>query len=260
MDRLTILKIGGNVVDNPQLLDRLLNDFVRITGYKILIHGGGKLATALANRLGVKTQMVDGRRITDEAMLEIVTMVYGGLVNKQIVAGLQARNCNALGLTGVDLSLMHAQKRLPEEIDYGLVGDINSVNTRELRMLLGESVVPVVAPLTHNGQGQILNTNADTVASQLAIDLALHFSVLLFYCFEKPGVLLNADDDSSIITELSPAKFEELQQEGVINSGMIPKIQNGFNALNKGVNQVIIANPEGFVKTRGTRLVQRKEN
>lgn len=259
MDRLTILKVGGNVVEDPVLLNKLLDDFIRITGYKILVHGGGKLATTFAERLGVETQMIDGRRITDEATLEIVTMVYGGLVNKRIVAGLQARHCNALGMTGADLDLLHAHKRPAGDIDYGLVGDIDSINTRELRLLLSESVVPVIAPLTHDGKGQMLNTNADTVAAQLAVDLALHYNVLLFFCFEKPGVLSDIDDDNSIIPELSPDDFATLQQQGIISSGMIPKIKNGFDALNKGVNQVVITNPEGFVKTRGTRLIQRKK-
>lgn len=256
MDRLTIVKVGGKVVEEPELLNSLLDDFVRVTGYKILVHGGGKAATNVAEKLGVETRMVEGRRITDAAMLEIVTMVYGGLVNKKVVAGLQARNLNAAGFTGADLDLIRARKRPVTDIDYGFVGDVENINTRELRLLLNENVVPVIAPLTHDGYGQILNTNADTIAAQLAIDLSHYFKVFLFYCFEKRGVLSDPLDDDSVMPELTENMFIENQELGIISTGMIPKMQNGFKALHNGVNEVLITNPQNFSKGRGTRLIK----
>ena len=256
MDRLTIVKVGGKVVEEPELLNSLLDDFVKVTGYKILVHGGGKAATNLAARLGIETQMVEGRRITDASMLEVVTMVYGGLVNKRVVAGLQARNLNALGFSGADLDLIRARKRPVTDIDYGFVGDVENINTRELRILLSENVVPVIAPLTHDGKGQLLNTNADTIASQLAIDLAHYFKVLLFYCFEKKGVLSDPLDDDSVMPELTEASFIENQELGIISTGMIPKLQNGFKALYNGVNEVLITNPQNFSRGKGTRLLR----
>lgn len=256
MDRLTIVKVGGKVVEEPDLLKVLLDDFVRITGYKILVHGGGKAATALADRLGIETRMVDGRRITDAAMLEVVTMVYGGLVNKRVVAGLQSRNLNAIGFSGADLDLIRARRRPVGDIDYGFVGDIESINTRELRILLGENVIPVIAPLTHDGKGQLLNTNADTIAAQLAIDLSHHYKVLLFYCFEKKGVLSDPMNDESVMPELTEASFIENQELGIISTGMIPKLQNGFRALYNGVSEVLITNPANFARGRGTRLLR----
>ncbi|MFZ5429333.1 MAG: acetylglutamate kinase [Bacteroidota bacterium] len=256
MDRLTIVKVGGKVVEEPELLNALLDDFARVTGYKMLVHGGGKAATALADRLGLETHMVDGRRITDAAMLEVVTMVYGGLVNKKVVAGLQSRNINALGFTGADLDLIRARRRPVVDIDYGFVGDVENINTRELRLLFRENVVPVIAPLTHDGYGQILNTNADTIASQLAIDLAHHFKVFLFYCFEKRGVLSDPMDDDSVMPELTESAFIENQELGIISTGMIPKLQNGFRALYNGVGEVLITNPANFARGRGTRLLR----
>ena len=244
------------MVEEPELLNRLLDDFNTITGYKILVHGGGKAATDLATRLGVETKMVDGRRITDLETLEIVTMVYGGLINKRVVAGLQARNCNALGLTGADLDLIRARKRPVEDIDYGYAGDVENVNSRELRLILGENVIPVVAPLTHDGHGTMLNTNADTIASRLAIELSHYYKVLLFFCFEKRGVLSDPLDDNSVLGELSEPQFIEHQESGIISSGMIPKLYNGFKALHNGVSEVLITNPENFYKGRGTRLVR----
>lgn len=243
-------------MEEPDLLKVLLDDFVRITGYKILVHGGGKAATALADRLGIETRMVDGRRITDAAMLEVVTMVYGGLVNKRVVAGLQSRNLNAIGFSGADLDLIRARRRPVGDIDYGFVGDIESINTRELRILLGENVIPVIAPLTHDGKGQLLNTNADTIAAQLAIDLSHHYKVLLFYCFEKKGVLSDPMNDESVMPELTEASFIENQELGIISTGMIPKLQNGFRALYNGVSEVLITNPANFARGRGTRLLR----
>jgi acetylglutamate kinase len=257
MDKLSIIKVGGKVVEDSESLNTFINRFMHISGYKILIHGGGRTATNLAERLGIETKMVNGRRITDKPMLDVVTMVYGGLVNKKIVAALQALKCNALGLTGADLNLITAVKRPVGEIDYGFAGDVRNVNTIELRMLINENIVPVIAPLTHDGLGNILNTNADTIASELAIALAGNFQVFLYYCFEKRGVLLNPDDDNSTISELDAGMYAKYTGEGVINSGMIPKLYNGFRAKRNGVKEVLITNTEEFVNGRGTRLINR---
>ncbi len=255
MDRLTIIKVGGKVVEDTSTLNALLDQFVRISGNKILVHGGGNTATEVAGKLGIETQMVDGRRVTSKSMLEVVTMVYGGLVNKKVVAQLQARGCNAIGLSGADLNLISARKRTVENVDFGFVGDVIDVNSRELRILLNENVVPVVAPLTHDGKGQLLNTNADTIAAELAAELANYFSVYLFYCFEKKGVLMNPEDDNSMLHELSVSDFMQFQSDKVINSGMIPKLENGFQAKRRGVKEVLITNPENMIKGKGTRLV-----
>jgi len=255
MDRLTIIKVGGKVVEEPQSMNSLLDQFQKISGYKILVHGGGSTATELAARLGIETKMVEGRRITDNAMLDVVTMVYGGLVNKNIVAGLQARNCNALGLTGADLSLVRARKRPVKEIDYGFVGDVEEVNTTELRLLLNETVIPVIAPITHDGHGQLLNTNADTMASEIATELSAYYNIFLFFCFEKKGVLLDEKDENSMIYELDFTLFEQYKSEGIISAGMIPKLENGFRAKRKGVKEVLITNAQNIVTGRGTRLI-----
>ncbi len=255
MDRLTIIKVGGKVVEDPQSMNSLLDQFQKISGYKILVHGGGSTATELAARLGIETKMVEGRRITDNAMLDVVTMVYGGLVNKNIVAGLQARNCNALGLTGADLSLVRARKRPVKEIDYGFVGDVEEVNTTELRLLLNETVIPVIAPITHDGHGQLLNTNADTMASEIATELSAYYNIFLFFCFEKKGVLLDEKDENSMIYELDFTLFEQYKSEGIISAGMIPKLENGFRAKRKGVKEVLITNAQNIVTGRGTRLI-----
>jgi len=255
MDRLTIIKVGGKVVEDPQSMNSLLDQFQKISGYKILVHGGGSTATELAARLGIETKMVEGRRITDSAMLDVVTMVYGGLVNKNIVAGLQARNCNALGLTGADLSLVRARKRPVKEIDYGFVGDVEEVNTTELRLLLNETVIPVIAPITHDGHGQLLNTNADTMASEIATELSAYYNIFLFFCFEKKGVLLDEKDENSMIYELDFTLFEQYKSEGIISAGMIPKLENGFRAKRKGVKEVLITNAQNIVTGRGTRLI-----
>jgi acetylglutamate kinase len=256
MDRLTIVKVGGKVVEDADLLNTLLDHLITITGYKILVHGGGTLATRMADRLGIETRMVEGRRITDPETLEIATMVYGGLINKRIVAGLQARNCNALGMTGADLDLIRARKRPVGTVDYGLVGDVEEVNTHELRLLLYENVIPVVAPLTHDGHGTLLNTNADTIAAHLGMELSHHYKVLLFYCFEKRGVLSDPLDENSVMSELTEENYNELKESGIISSGMIPKLYNGFKAIHKGVSEVLITNPDNFYRGRGTRLVK----
>jgi acetylglutamate kinase len=255
MDRLTIIKVGGKVVEDSESLNALLDQFIKFSGNKILVHGGGRTATEIAAKLGIETEMVEGRRITGKSMLDVATMVYGGLVNKKIVAGLQARGSNAIGLTGADLNLITARKRPVQEIDYGFVGDVVDVNSRELRMLIEENVVPVIAPLTHDGNGQLLNTNADTIAAELSSELADFFSVYLFYCFEKKGVQVNPDDESSVIPELDTTLFQQYQQEGIINSGMIPKLDNGFQAKRNGVKEVLITNPENMANGKGTRLI-----
>ncbi len=255
MDRLTIIKVGGKVVEEPDSLNALLDQFCRISGNKILVHGGGRSATELAKRLNIETQMVNGRRITDAATLEVVTMVYGGLVNKKIVAGLQARGINAIGLTGADLDLIRAKKRPVGEIDYGYVGDVEDVNTYELKLLINENIIPVVAPLTHDGKGSLLNTNADTIASELAIELANNFNVYLFYCFEKRGVLENPADENSVIFELDNSLLQEYQQKGIISAGMIPKLENALKAKKSGVKEVLITNPENIANGKGTRII-----
>nr|WP_321485711.1 acetylglutamate kinase [uncultured Draconibacterium sp.] len=254
MDRLTIIKVGGKVVEEPESLNALLDQFRKISGNKLLVHGGGRTATEIAKRLDIETKMVDGRRITDADMLEVVTMVYGGLVNKKIVAGLQARDMNAVGLTGADLGLIKAHKRPVQDVDYGFVGDVDDVNARELRMLIDENVIPVVAPLTHDAKGQLLNTNADTIASELAIELSNYFKVYLFYCFEKRGVLTDPNDETSVIYDLDYKLFDQYKNEGVISDGMIPKLDNGFRAKAKGVQEILITNPENIATGRGTRL------
>lgn len=255
MDRITIIKVGGRVVEDPQSLEALLDQFKKISGNKILVHGGGTTATEIATKLGFETKMVEGRRITDTNMLNVVTMVYGGLVNKKIVAGLQARNCNALGLTGADLGLVQAKKRAVKDIDYGFVGDVEDVNSRELRLLINENVIPVIAPLTHDGKGQLLNTNADTMAAEIASELSRYYNVFLFFCFEKKGVLLDQNDETSIIYELDTDLYKEYKEKGIINAGMIPKIDNGFGAKQKGVKEVLITNAENIATGRGTRLI-----
>ncbi len=255
-NELTIIKAGGKVVEEPETLKAFLDDFAGLTGFKLLVHGGGRSATALAARLGIETQMVEGRRVTDASMLEVVTMVYGGLVNKSVVAGLQARKMNALGLTGADLNLILAHKRTGTAVDYGFVGDVDSVQSSEITNLIRRNVVPVVAPLTHDGAGQLLNTNADTMASALAVALAADFKVRLIYCFEKPGVLTNPEDDASVIPRLTYTLFQKHLKAGIISEGMVPKLHNGFDALKGGASSVIITNIAGLTESgRGTALV-----
>ena len=255
MDRLTIVKVGGKVVEHAESLNALLDQFVRISGNKLLVHGGGTTATEIAGKLGIETKMFDGRRITDKDTLDVVTMVYGGLVNKKIVAGLQARNCNAIGLTGADLDLIRAKKRSDQPIDFGFVGDIEEVNSRELRLLINENIIPVLAPLTHDGKGSILNTNADTITSEVAKELAGYFNVYLFYCFEKKGVLKDENDDASIIYDIDQNTFKNYIESGVISGGMIPKLENAFSAKRKGVREVLITNIENIATGRGTRII-----
>lgn len=246
VNQLTIIKVGGRVVEEQESLLRLLIDFSLIEGPKILVHGGGHSATTIAARLGIETKMVDGRRITDKDMLDVVTMVYAGLVNKNIVAHLQANNVNSLGMTGADLNIIKSNKRETKEIDYGFVGDIDNVNSTNLNNLLQQNVVPVIAPITHNGKGQLLNTNADTIASALAIAMAPFYKVTLIFCFEKKGVLADPGNDESVIKRITKNEFAQLKKEKIITQGMIPKLENAFEALSKGVYQVRITNTEGI--------------
>ena len=257
MEKLTIVKVGGKIVEEEASLNALLDRFARIEGRKLLVHGGGRSATAIASRLGIETKMIDGRRVTDSEMLEVVTMVYGGLVNKNIVAQLQARGINALGLTGADINLIRSHRRpLKNGIDYGFVGDVDAVNALLLADLIGKEVVPVLAPLTHDGHGSLLNTNADTIAGETAKALAPYFDVTLAYCFEKKGVLANADDDDSVIPVVDRKSFEALVEGGVVAGGMIPKLENALQAVDAGVREVVItADSEIDNPASGTHVV-----
>lgn len=239
-DKLTIIKVGGKIVEEKESLDSLLRDFAAIDGFKLLVHGGGRSATKVAAQLGIETLMIDGRRVTDDAMLDVVTMVYGGLVNKKVVARLQSLGIDALGMTGADMDIIHSHKRPVKSVDYGWVGDVDRVNGEALSALLRSGVVPVIAPLTHDGEGHLLNTNADTMAGETAKGLASFFDVSLVYCFEKPGVLRDENDDESVIAEIDPALFASLKEEGIVTGGMLPKLENAFNALDAGVSEVVI--------------------
>lgn len=242
MRKLTVIKIGGNIIDNSDQLKDFLNNFSTIKGPKILIHGGGKIATKLASDLGVPATLIDGRRVTDKQTLDIVTMVYAGLINKNIVASLQSHRCNAIGLSGADGNSIKAIKRPVETIDYGWVGDLleDSVNAESLIAFLNANFTPVFSAITHNGQGQLLNTNADTIASSIAVALSSHFETSLIYCFEKKGVLRDINDDNSVVSEIKEKDFIPLQKEGIVTDGMIPKLSNAFEAINKGVKEVLI--------------------
>ena len=237
-EKLTIIKVGGKIVEEEETLHHLLSDFASIPGYKLLVHGGGRSATKLAASLGVESRMVNGRRITDAEMLKVVTMVYGGLVNKNIVAGLQALGVDAIGLTGADMDVIRSVKRPVGEVDYGFVGDVKTV--------------PVMAPLTHDGEGHILNTNADTIAGETAKALAPIFDVTLVYCFEKKGVLRDEHDEGSVIPVLTPELFKQYVADGVIQGGMIPKLENAFAAVEAGVSQVVITSFSAINDDAGT--------
>ncbi|MDR2118841.1 MAG: acetylglutamate kinase [Tannerellaceae bacterium] len=254
MEKLTLVKVGGKIVEDELTLQQLLRDFTAISGNKILVHGGGSLATQLAERLGVESRMVNGRRITDKETLRIVTMVYGGLINKHIVAGLQALGMNALGLTGADMNLIRSDKRPVEEMDYGYVGDVKEVNADILVSLIRQHVVPVLAPLTHDKQGHLLNTNADTIAGKVAEALSGYFDVTLVYCFEKKGVLLDPNDNGSVIARLDRAAFRQYVAQGIVQGGMIPKLENAFGAIDAGVKQVIITQASEINRKTGTYI------
>lgn len=254
MEKLTLIKVGGKIVEEPDTLQQLLRDFSSIEGHKVLVHGGGRSATKIASQLGIESQMVNGRRITDAEMLKVVTMVYGGLVNKNIVAGLQSLQVNALGLTGADMNIMRSDKRPVKDVDYGFVGDVKEVNADVLASLIQQGIVPVLAPLTHDKQGHMLNTNADTIAGEAAKALAKYFDVTLMFCFEKKGVLLNEDNDESVIPEIDRASFQKYVAEGIIQGGMIPKLENAFQAIDAGVKEVIITQASEIHKHTGTHV------
>lgn len=253
-EKLTLIKVGGKIVEEEASLNQLLNDFAAIEGKKVLVHGGGRSATRLAATLGVESRMVNGRRITDSEILKVVTMVYGGLVNKNIVAGLQAKNVNALGLTGADMNVIRSEKRPVKDIDYGFVGDVKEVNGALLADLIHKNIVPVMAPLTHDGNGNILNTNADTIAGETAKALADYFDVTLIFCFEKKGVLRNEADDDSVIPTITRPEFEQYVAERIIQGGMIPKLENSFEALDAGVSEVVITLASAINSTEGTHI------
>lgn len=255
MEKLVLVKVGGKIVENPETLKQLLHDFSQIKGHKVLVHGGGRSASALAEKLGIQTQMVNGRRITDHEMLQVVTMVYGGLVNKNIVAGLQSLDINALGLTGADLNYMRSEKRPVKEVDYGFVGDVKETDGTILADLITKGIVPVLAPLTHDKKGNLLNTNADTIAGEAAKALAKYFDVTLVFCFEKKGVLADENDDESVIEEINPHSFEKLVADAAIQGGMIPKLENAFEALKASVKEVLITRADRISKNNsGTRI------
>ena len=240
-EKITVVKVGGAVVEDETQLTQLLKDFSAIEGKKVLVHGGGRRATQVAASLGIESKMVNGRRITDADMLSVVTMVYGGLVNKNLVARLQANGVNALGLTGADMNVIRSHKRpLKDGIDFGFVGDVDNADGQMLSKLIEEGVTPVMAPLTHDGQGHILNTNADTIASETAKALAPYYDVTLIFSFEKKGVLRNPDDDDSVIPTITRADFIKYKADGTISGGMLPKIENALGAIDAGVKKVVI--------------------
>lgn len=256
MEKITVIKVGGAVVEDEAQLTQLLQDFSAIEGRKVLVHGGGRMATKVAAQLGIETQMVNGRRITDASMLEVVTMVYGGLVNKNVVARLQAQGIDALGLTGADIDVIRSHKRpLKNGVDYGFVGDVDRADGDKLHTLIEAGIVPVMAPLTHDGMGNILNTNADTIAGETAKALAKHYDVTLVFCFEKKGVLSNPDDDESVIPTITRADFDRYVADGTISGGMIPKIENAFNAIDAGVGRVVITKADSIGLNFGTVIV-----
>lgn len=236
----TIVKIGGNIISDSAALAHVLNDFSKIEGSKILIHGGGKEASRFAEKIGIIPEMIDGRRVTDSAMLDVAVMTYAGLLNKKIVVLLNALQNQAMGFCGADGNMILSEKRKNSTIDFGFVGDVIAVNGSLVSKLIDQGIVPVFCAITHDGKGQLLNTNADTIASELAIALSDHFEVKLIYCFEKQGVLINSADDNSVITQINPLKYKDLLEIGAIHSGMIPKLDNCFNALAKGVKNIII--------------------
>lgn len=259
MQQLFVIKIGGNVIDKEESLDAFLRDLAAIDAPKILVHGGGKIATRIGEQLGLQAQYINGRRITDEATLDLVTMVYGGLVNKKIVARLQAFSCNAIGLTGADGNTIPADKRPVKETDYGFAGDVREaeISAATLKSLLQAGLVPVFAPLTHDGKGRMLNTNADTIASSIAVALSADYDVRLIYCFEKKGVLDDVNDENSVIPLITQTVYKQLLKEGKLAEGILPKIDNAFAAINKGVREVLIGDAGDLLQnctalTKGT--------
>lgn len=255
LNKLTIIKVGGKIVEEESSLKQLLHDFSKIEGFKILVHGGGRSATKIAERLGIESKMVDGRRITDSETLQVVTMVYGGLVNKNIVAGLQSLGVNALGLTGADMDIIRSEKRPVKDIDYGFVGDVKKVKGDVLKLLIDQNIVPIIAPLSHDGQGNMLNTNADTMAAETAQAMSEYYDVSLVYCFEKKGVLMNENDDDSVIPQLDKTSYQKYVQDGIIQGGMLPKLENAFKSIEQGVSEVVITQASEIGKGKGTRII-----
>lgn len=254
---INVVKIGGNVIDNPSALNDFLRDFARLEGKKILVHGGGKEATRMSESMGIKANMIDGRRVTDRATLDIVTMVYAGLINKRIVAMLQGLGCNAVGLTGADGNVIPATRRPAKPIDYGFVGDIDpaKVNDRLIESLLEEGLVPVFCAICHDGKGTLLNCNADTIASSVALGAARLGNTRLTYCFEKPGVMTDVDDESSVIRLITSESFEKLKEQGIVAAGMIPKLQNALKSAREGVKEVRICRAEDLLdEEKGTKI------
>lgn len=262
MNKLTIIKVGGKIVEDETTLAQLLSDFAAIDGAKVLVHGGGRSATKIAAQLGIESTMIGGRRVTDADMLQVVTMVYGGLVNKNIVARLQACGINALGLTGADMNVMLSHRRPLKKtklddgtetmVDFGFVGDVDRCDGKMLSTLISQGVVPIMAPLTHDGKGSLLNTNADTIAGETAKALAPYFDVTLIYSFEHAGVLTNPDDESSVIPLITADNFEQLKADGTVSGGMIPKIENALEAIRAGVSRVIITKSDAIDGKHGT--------
>lgn len=255
MKKLTVIKVGGKIVEEENTLASLLTDFSSIEGNKVLIHGGGRSATRIATLLGIESKMVDGRRITDAETLKVVTMVYGGLVNKNIVAGLQKLGINALGLTGADMAVIKSDKRPVKDIDYGYVGDVKSVDGKLLANLIEQGIVPIMAPLSFSTEYGLLNTNADTIAAETAKALSQFFDVTLTYCFEKKGVLMDENDDESVIRTITPDLFLEYKNDNIIQGGMIPKLENAFDALKAGVSKVVITKASELGKESGTSVL-----
>ncbi len=240
MEKITVVKIGGNIVDHPENLDAFIQKFSSLKGKKALVHGGGKVATQISKALGIETQMINGRRVTDAETVDVVTMVYAGLVNKKVVSKLQAQGQNAIGFCGADANLIQAHKRPVSDVDYGFVGDIDEVDGEFLKMVIESGKVPVTAPITHDGKGQLLNTNADTIASEVSIALSEFYDVTLLYAFELPGVLEDIDKPDSLISKINPEEYKELLGQGIIAKGMIPKMDNCYNAISRGVSNVMI--------------------
>ena len=253
--QLKVIKVGGGVVEDELAISQLIRRFATLEGPLILVHGGGRSATKIATLLGLQTELIDGRRVTDKAMLQVATMVYGGLVNKNIVALLQASGINALGLTGADGNLINAHRRAVGKIDYGWVGDVDRVNGELLCQLINSGLIPVIAPLTHDGKGSLLNTNADTIAGECAKAMSQFYDVQLIYCFEKEGVLLSPTDETSVIEKMTPTLFQQYVQQGIIQGGMIAKLEQAFDALEGGVQRVLISSHLHLGSNRGTQIL-----
>jgi acetylglutamate kinase len=263
MDKLFVIKVGGNIIDDEAKLRSFLQSVALVQSHKILVHGGGKIATTIGNKLGIESKYINGRRITDDDTIDLVTMVYGGLINKKIVAQLQSFNCNAIGLTGADANIIPAKKRAVKEVDFGWVGDIDNsqVKSENLKALLESNFTPILAPLTHDVQGHILNTNADTIASSIAVAISKYYDVRLIYCFEKKGVLENVEDENSVIQLINKEKYKQLIDEQKLFAGILPKIDNAFAAIDAGVHEVLIGDATDLIQnstgdTIGTLITQ----